>query len=170
MTNGIDVRHVFLSAVVFLGLGLGPAAQSQTANAQVMAPITRFMEAFNKGDIEAAAATHAADADLVIVDEVTPYVWRGSKAFHAWAGDLDADAKKRGVTDQQVSIGAATRVETDGTGAYVIVPSVYTFKEKGIAMRASAQMTFTLKKGASGWLIHGWTWTGPKPRKVAAGA
>jgi len=28
-------------------------------------------------------------------------------------------------------------------------------------------MTVTLKKGSSGWLIHGWTWTGPKPSKAA---
>jgi hypothetical protein len=47
------------------------------------------------------------------------------------------------------------------------VPSVYTFKQAGVAMRESAQMTFTLKKGAGGWLIHGWTWTGPKARKVS---
>jgi hypothetical protein len=35
-------------------------------------------------------------------------------------------------------------------------------------MREAAQMTFALKKGASGWLIHGWTWTGPKPQRAAA--
>ncbi len=40
----------------------------------------------------------------------------------------------------------------------------------GVAMREAAQMTFVLKKGAGGWLIHGWTWTGPKPQKVAAPA
>jgi hypothetical protein len=28
-------------------------------------------------------------------------------------------------------------------------------------------MTFTLKKGAGGWLIHGWTWTGPRARKAS---
>ena len=34
-------------------------------------------------------------------------------------------------------------------------------------MREAAQFTFVLKKGASGWLIHGWTWTGPKPKAAA---
>jgi hypothetical protein len=37
-------------------------------------------------------------------------------------------------------------------------------------MRANAQMTFHLKKGPGGWLIQGWTWTGPKAGKVAAAA
>jgi ketosteroid isomerase-like protein len=132
--------------------------------------INRFIEAFNKGDVAGAAATHASDADLVIIDEVPPFLWRGAQAFQAWAAALEADAKKDGITDQKVTISQATRVETDGAGAYVIVPSVYTFKKGGAAMRETAQMTFALKKGAAGWLIHGWTWTGPKPQKASGSA
>ena len=78
------------------------------------------------------------------------------------------DEKKRGVTDQKVTLRTATRVETDGATAYVIVPAAYTFKEKGVAMRETAQMTFMLKKGATGWLIHGWVWTGGKAQKAAS--
>ena len=115
-----------------------------------------------------AAATHAAVPDLVIIDEVAPYAWHGAKAFHAWAADLGASESKRGITDQKVVIGAPTRVEVEGTSAYVIVPATYTYTEKGVAMRAVSQMTVVLKKGASGWLIHAWTWTGPKPTKAAA--
>ena len=37
-------------------------------------------------------------------------------------------------------------------------------------MRESAQMTFTLKKSAAGWLIHAWAWTGPRAQKVTAPA
>ncbi len=59
-------------------------------------------------------------------------------------------------------------MEIDGDRAYVVVPSVYTFKQAGVAMRERAQMTFTLKKGGGGWLIHGWTWTGPKAQKVSS--
>ncbi len=128
------------------------------------------MEAFNKGDTAGAAATHAADADLVIIDEVAPYLWRGSQAFQTWTADLDRNDKKRGVSDQKVSIGAVKRIESDGTSAYVIVPSSYTYKEKGVAMRETAQMTFTLKNGATGWLIHGWTWTGAKAQKLSGTA
>ena len=75
--------------------GAGGDAQAQAADPQVMAPIQKFMDAFNKGDIAGAAATHAAEADLVILDEPPPFLWRGPKAFHTWAGDLDADAKRR---------------------------------------------------------------------------
>jgi ketosteroid isomerase-like protein len=132
-----------------------------------MAPIHKFLDSFNKGDVPGAAAAHAATADLVIMDEVSPFVWHGAQAVQTWAGDLDRDAKKNGVTDQKVTLGAATRVEVDGGSAYVVVPATYSFKEKGVAMRETAQMTFTLKKGADGWLIQGWTWTGPKARKAS---
>jgi ketosteroid isomerase-like protein len=162
------MRYLTLGAIACLSVAMGSAAQAQTADPQMVGTITKFMEAFNKGDMAGAAATHA--ADVVIIDEVAPYLWRGAKAFQAWAGDLDADAKKKAITEPKVTLGTVTRVESDGSSAYVVVPSVYTFKEKGVAMREAAQMTFSLKKGAGGWLIDGWTWTGPKPQKAPAPA
>ena len=81
---------------------------------------------------------------------------------------FERDETKRAITDQKVTLGAVTRIETDGTSAYVVVPSVYSFKQQGVAMRESAQMTFVLKKGAAGWPIYGWTWTGPKAQKAPA--
>ncbi|HET7218603.1 MAG TPA: hypothetical protein VFJ02_11175 [Vicinamibacterales bacterium] len=158
------MRRVILTAL--LCTCISALIHAQTPDPQLMAPITKFIDTFNKGDMAGAASTHAAEPDLAITDEVAPYFWRGAKAFESWAGDLDRDAKKNGITEQKVVLGSATRVETDGNAAYVIVPSTYTFKLKGVAMREAAQMTFTLKKGASGWLIHGWTWTGPRAKKV----
>ena len=166
------MRNLTLGVLVCASLGAGAVARAQTpaADPQLMAPINRFMEAFNKGDMAAAAATHTSGADLVIIDEVPPFRWQGTQAFQTWAAALDADAKKNGATDHNVTIKAPTRVEINGTDAYVVIPAVFTFKEKGVAMRESAQMTFVLKKGTSGWLIHGWTWTGPKPQKAPGGA
>ena len=146
----------------------GAAASAQTADPQVMAPIQKFLDTFNKGDMAGAAAVHAADGDLVIIDEVPPYVWHGAKAFQAWSAALDADSKARKITEPMVVISAPTRMELTGDRAYVIVPAVFTFKQAGAAMRENAQMTFALKKGAAGWLIHGWTWSGPKPVAAAA--
>jgi hypothetical protein len=159
------VRRLTLGTVLWLAAGA--AASAATPDAQLMGPIRKFIDSFNKGDAAAAAATHAATADLAIIDEVSPHLWRGPQAFQAWSADLESDAKKRGITDSVVKISAPIRQETEGDQAYVVVPAAYTFKERGVAMREVAQMTFVLKKGASGWLIHGWTWTGPKPKAVA---
>jgi ketosteroid isomerase-like protein len=162
------MRYLPIGVVMWFVMSAAPAAQAP--DAQLMAPIQKFIDSFNKGDAAGAAATHAAEADLAIVDEVPPYLWRGPKAFQSWAADLESDAKKNGITDQMVTIGAPTRTESSGDSAYVVVPSVYSFKDRGVAMREAAQMTFVLKKGAGGWLIHGWTWTGPKPQPDAAPA
>jgi SnoaL-like protein len=149
--------------LVALGLLLSSAAAAETPNAELMAPIQQFIDSFDKGDAAGAASTHSATADLSILDEVPPYAWHGAQAFQTWAKDLDQDSKKNEITDQMVKISPATRVEMSGDQAYVIVPAVYTFKQRGVAMREAAQMTFVLKKGSGGWLIHGWVWTGPKP-------
>ncbi len=155
--------------LIVLSLLLASTAAAQTPDAQITAPVQKFIDSFNKGDAAGAAATHSASADLSIIDEVPPYAWHGAQALQTWAADLDQDSKKNGITDQVVTISAATRVESSGDHAYVVVPAVYTFKQRGVAMREAAQMTFALEKGSGGWLIHGWVWTGPKAERVAGG-
>jgi ketosteroid isomerase-like protein len=159
------MQRVTLGAILWLAAGA--AANAATPDAELMAPIQKFMDSFNKGDAAAAATTHSPTADLTIIDEVPPYLWHGAQAFQAWSADLERDDKAHGITDQRVTISAPTRVETGGDAAYVVVPAVYAFKERGVAMSESARMTFVLKKDAGGWLIHGWTWTGPKAKGVA---
>jgi len=145
-----------LGAFAFLTPGAAFAA-----DAQLMAPINQFIDSFNKGDAAAAEAAHAKEG-VVIVDEPAPHLWQGAGAFKAWAADLEKDGKAQGVTDQAVKISSPTREEVADDRAYVIVPAVYTFKQKGAAMREQAQMTYTLRKGADGWKITSWTWTGPR--------
>src|SRR4051812_8863987 len=110
------MRYLMLG---LLGLCMVPSVQAQTIDLQIVAPITKFVDAFNKGDMAGAASTHASDADLMILDEVPPFMWRGAQAVKAWAADLEADAKKHGITNQKVTLSAATRAETNGTDAYV---------------------------------------------------
>ena len=92
-----------------LALCVVSPVRAQTIDPELTAPITKFVAAFNKGDMAGAAATHAADADLVIIDEVAPFVWRGEQALKTWAAALDADSKKHGMTNQKVTLSAATR-------------------------------------------------------------
>jgi hypothetical protein len=168
MAPGEEKPMRILSFAALVWFAVAAPVGAQTASTELMAPIQKFIDSFNKGDAAAAAATHAAGADLTIIDEVPPYLWRGSKAFSAWGADLESDAKKNGITEPMVTVSAPTRTETNGDQAYVVVPAVYTFKQRGTAMREAAQMTFVLRKGANGWLIHGWTWTGPKPKPAAS--
>ena len=142
-------------------LAMPAAAQ----NAAVEAPIKAFADAFSKGDMAAAMATHVSTG-ATITDELPPYRWSGATSFTDWGASFAKDAAAKGLTDPSVTIGAPTRELIDGDTAYVIAPSVYTFKLKGVAMREVAQMTFALVKTASGWKIAAWTWTGPNATPV----
>ena len=157
------MKTILFGLAVLAGLSL--ATGSLAANAQVEAPIHQFIDAFNKGDMKTAAATHLAGG-VSIIDEVRPHLWSGPKAFVSWATDLINDDKAAGVTNEAVALGAVTREVISGDDAYVIIAATYNFKQKGVAMREPAQMTYAMKKTAAGWKIAGWTWTGPNPTPV----
>ena len=158
------MKTTILSLAAWMALCV--AAQAVTPGPQITAPIHQFIDAFNKGDNKTAAAAHWT-ADLAITDEVPPYRWSGPTAFAAWAHDLAANDAKQGIANEAVTLGAVTRTETDGRRAYVVIPAVYQFKQHGVAMHETAQMTFALRKGPGGWRISAWTWTGPKPEADA---
>ena len=62
-----------------------------------------------------------------------------------------------------MTLGKVVREVNSGATAYVVIDAVYTFKQKGVAMREPAQMTYALKRTKSGWKIAAWSWTGPDP-------
>jgi ketosteroid isomerase-like protein len=143
--------------IAFAALACASAAQADTG---VDTMIRQFGDAFNKGDVKAAKALHVAKP--VIIDEVGPHLWTGPKAFAGWLADLAKSDAVEGKTDGQVALSAPTREVVSGDRAYVIVPSTYSFKQKGRTLRETAQMTFVLTKFSSDWKIAAWTWTGPE--------
>jgi ketosteroid isomerase-like protein len=128
-------------------------------DAGVEGAISAFGSAFNKGDIP--AAKRAMEPSVMIVDEVSPYAWNGPGALVEWLGDLAKSEAAEGKSGGVVAIDAPTRELVSGGHAYAVAPATYTFKQKGTLMRETAQMTFALAKGPTGWKIAAWTWTGP---------
>lgn len=154
------MKSAILGAMCLATLSMASAAAA--ADPQLAAPIHQFIDAFNKGDGKTAGATHLA-AGVSIIDEVPPYLWEGPKAFETWAADLAKNDAAAGITEEKVTLGAVTREVASPDTAYVIVAATYTFRQKGVAMREPAYMTFALKKDSGAWKIAGWTWTGPDP-------
>ncbi|HUD57171.1 MAG TPA: hypothetical protein VMR02_18200 [Terracidiphilus sp.] len=138
-----------------------PAAIAATAG-DVTAPIRQFIDAFNSGDTKAEYAA-CAKGDIVIIDEFAPHLWVGVHAPQQWAADYDKHAQATGVTEGRVTYGLPTRKEIEGDKAYVIVPTVYLYKERGKALTEEGQLTLTLRVEAGAWKITGWTWTGVTP-------
>lgn len=154
------MKSAIVGMVCFAALSTASAAAA--ADAQIEAPIRQFIDTFNKGDVKGAAATHLATG-ASIIDEFPPHVWQGPTAVETWAADLARNDKAAGISDEAVALGAVTREVVSGDSAYVVVAAIYTFKQKGVAMREPAQMTFALRKAGQGWKISAWTWTGPDP-------
>lgn len=138
-----------------------PAAAA--ADKSLTAPITAFIDAFDKGDMKAVLATYAT-GDIAIVDEFPPHYWFGPNAVTSFATDFGKYAAAKGQTGAKVVLGAPLRSEV-GTGvAYVIMAARYSFTEHAVPMVEDGQMTFALKGKAGSWKIAAWTWTGPAPR------
>lgn len=147
---------VGLLACIILAQGAYGAAADD-----VVRPIHQFIDGFNRGDTASGFAAYAS-GPIAIVDEFAPHVWIGPDAPHAWAADYDKHAAAAGVSDGMVKEGAPTLISVTGEAAYVVIPAVYTYKEKGRPMSEEARMTFVLKGGPD-WKIAAWTWNGTKP-------
>ena len=163
---GRAMRRFFLnllaSGVLVLVASGGAAGVALGAGGDVTAPIHQFIDGFNNGDTKSAFAAYAS-GDIVIIDEFAPHRWVGPHAAQEWAADYDKHAQATGVADGIVKYGAPTRTEIEGKVAYVILPTVYSYKEHGRAVVEKGQMTFVLKDEAGEWKISGWTWSGEKP-------
>ncbi|NYF89060.1 nuclear transport factor 2 family protein [Tunturiibacter empetritectus] len=138
----------------------GSAIAAQPAD--VMVPIRQFVDGFNSGDTHSAFAAYE-DGDITIIDEFTPHRWTGPRAAHEWAADYEKHAAATGVTYGVVNYEAPTRIEIEDDLAYVIIPTLYLYKEHGKPLAEEGQATFVLHAEPAGWKIRSWTWTGVKP-------
>ena len=144
-----------LFALVLAVLATLPAAATEKTD--VMTTVHKFVDSFNKGDMKAVAASCADQAS--IIDEFPPHEWHGAGACAKWTDDYDADAKKNGITDGIVVIGAPLHVDVTADRAYVVVPVNYKFKKNGkLVQETGSMLTIALQKSEAGWRMTGWAW------------
>jgi SnoaL-like domain len=155
------MKIVKATVVSLLGLYFAPHAFG-ASGAELTVPIHQFIDGFNSGNVKSAFAAYAA-GDITIVDEFAPHRWTGPKAAQAWAAEYDRHAQATGISDGIVKYGEPTRSEVEGDVAYVIVPTVYNYKQHGQATSEEGQMTFVLHQGRGVWKIRSWTWSGVPP-------
>lgn len=147
-------KIIIALAVAFLTAG--PLLASEGGN--VMATVNQFTNAFNKGDIKAAAAACA--EQMSIIDDFPPHEWHGKGAFSRWVKDYEAFGKKNGLTDALAKLGKPRHVDVTGDRAYVVVPVNFTYKQNGKPMKQTGSLvTWALHKTRAGWRITGWAWS-----------
>ena len=150
-----------IAAVLLASLVVSSTVLAATT-VELTAPIHQFIDGFNTGDVKSAYASYAA-GDITIIDEFAPHRWTGPKAPQEWAAEYDKHARATGVSDGLVKYGDPTRTEVEGNAAYVIIPTVYLYKEHGRPTAEEGQMTFVLSKIDGAWKIKSWTWSGVPP-------
>ncbi len=123
----------------------------------------QWMAAFNAGDMAKADALNS-PSGTSIIDEFAPYTWSGPKAFAEWGAGFEADAKTRDITEPKVTLGALVVKYVTGNQAYLTFPAVYTYKQKGVAMREVGHDAIVLRKEDGGWKVVSWSWTGGVPK------
>jgi hypothetical protein len=150
------LMHKLTIALAAAVLAAAPSA-AQSQEADVMVPVHKFVDGFNKGDTETAVAACADQTS--IIDEFPPHEWHGAGACSQWMKDYDSYAKANGITDGVVTLNDPRHVDITADRAYVVIPSDYNFKLEGEPAKETGSLfTFVLHKGAAGWRITGWSW------------
>ncbi|CAN5474810.1 hypothetical protein BH09PSE4_BH09PSE4_06800 [soil metagenome] len=149
-------------AALFLAFALLATTPAYAGPAEdATAAVTKVLDQFNGGDIDAFFAAHRDGA--IIIDEFAPYVWTGSGSVQHWAGDYMKDAAARGISEGHMDHGAPLQANSVGTGAYIVLPTTYRFLQKGVKMAAKGSMTFVMERVGTDWKIASWTYSGPTP-------
>ena len=151
-------QRYFLKILFALALTvLATLPGDATDKTDVVATARKFVDSFNKGEMKALTATCADQAS--IIDEFPPHEWLGAGARAKWTDDYGADAKKNGITDGSVTLGAPLHVDVTADRAYVVVPATYKFKQNGKAVQETGStLTIALQKSGGAWRMTGWAW------------
>lgn len=122
-----------------------------------LAAVHQYLDAFNRGDVEAMAATFADPGQ--ILDGMAPHVWQGPTATQDWYRDVLIEGKEHGASDYFVSVGEPLHNDITGDSAYIVLPATMTFDLKGTKITQSgAVFTFALRQLAAGWRVAAWAW------------
>jgi ketosteroid isomerase-like protein len=140
-----------LIAVAGAALACGSAAASDRTDA--MTVVHKWVDSFNKGDVQAANSTCADDA--IVIDDFSPHVWRGCAK---WYSDYEAFAAKGAVTNANVALGKTRHLSVESGYAYLVVPVALTYNKAGKASKEAGIVTMSLQKLDVGWRITGWAW------------
>ena len=145
---------VVASVALAAPVNAGPAEDASAAVAAVL-------DKFNAGDFDAFVAAHAPNA--IIIDEFAPYQWSGADVAARWGGDYEKDAKARGISGGRMDHGKPIQASSDGSYAYVVLPTAYRFAQAGKKMVGKGSMTFVMKRIGDDWKIASWTYSGATP-------
>ena len=130
---------------------------SATLSNDPMSAVEAFRTAMTAGDVEGLADIHV-EGDVTIIDKVVPFIWKGPTALADWMLSMTLYFEERDIRDGSIIYRSPVAKLVDGDQAYVVVPTVWSYKSKDIPIRNAATITFALRRTAAGWKIASWSW------------
>jgi len=150
-------RLVALASIFALAVTLGARPGGASETSAMMAAVHQFLDGFNA--VNAASAAAACTSPATIIDDFPPHYWQGPTACADWFKAFVATAKAAGDTNNVVTLGTPWHAEVDGNTGYIVVPTKYTYTERGKSIVETGSVwTLAMKKTADGWRIAGWAW------------
>jgi ketosteroid isomerase-like protein len=127
----------------------------------ILAPVRRFVDAFNRAD--AAPPTDAFTADAVITDDLPPFRWTGADALPRWWGVLFGDTEARRAElarrSRRMLLGPVRHLFVAGDEGYVAIPATITaVGQDGAPRTMGGEFSFTLRRERDGWRLTSHAW------------
>lgn len=141
----------------------GNADAASSAAAEIAGLANRAIAAENAGDMATVLDCWAA-GDHAILDDFPPFSWRGADALTAWLADYAKEMARAGETDPVSRIGPPLSVRAEGGRVYAVFADIYTYKQRGAAIREDLLWTIVAARTAQGLKIESMAFTGG-PRK-----
>jgi hypothetical protein len=149
---GEMMKQILCAAAVASILFGGNAFASETAN--VKAAVRHLIADSNSGNDAAFKADLTEPA--LFIDEYAPFAWVGAK--DGWLNAYNDYNKQNAVTAAKTTPLSFRHVNVSGDRAYVVLRSLYTYREAGKAQKEPGTEVFTLVRADGKWLADGYAW------------
>jgi hypothetical protein len=151
------LRTLFAIVVIARLVSRVPADAAENLRlAPMLAPIATFVQAANTGD--RTKLVGAFSSDSAIVDEFAPFRFPAPGAAGHWYDGFGADQQANGVTNAVIAVMPAKFLTVAGRQAYVVVPTVYTYRIHGKPAKETGSLAFTLVQRGPQWKIGTMSW------------
>jgi ketosteroid isomerase-like protein len=147
------VRNLLIAIAMVVS---APTPVAASDNADVIAVVHRWTEAFGQRSFNTDIAPCAEDA--VVIDDLPPHVWQGPGACSRWFQAFESWAAKAGATNAAITLGEVRHLDFDGGYAYLVAPVTLSYVRGGKPVNFPGLVTITLRKRESGWRISGVAW------------
>jgi hypothetical protein len=143
-----------LCVAVALSAGLWASGASASDVANVKAAVRHLIADANSRNDEAFKADLTEPA--LFIDEYAPFDWIGAK--DGWLNAYNDYNRQTAVTDAKTKPLAFRHVNVSGDRAYVVLHSLYTYREARKAQKEPGVEVFTLVRANGKWLANGYAW------------